>query len=161
MIFKMDLLVNNFTKQRGLSSSFFKTIINKAANEVGLDKNRFGLSLNLVGVAKIKSLNRSYRQKNQVTDVLAFPLTDLSRKQWLGSSESKPANAILELGDIFICLPTALRQAKQQGEKLGLVLANLLTHGFLHLLGYDHERSKQEGKKMFELQNRILSKLNS
>jgi probable rRNA maturation factor len=93
------------------------------------------ISIVLVGDDKIKELNKKYRKKNQVTDVLAF-----------------------DYGEIFICLPQAKRQAKQFGHSLKKELAILLIHGILHLAGYDDE-TKKDYNKMAKAQNDILLKL--
>lgn len=98
------------------------------------------VSLALVGDKKMRELNKKYRRKNKVTDVLAF-----------GDWEEKDF-----LGELIICLPQARRQAKQYGVSVKQELARLVVHGFLHLTGFDHERSKAAAKKMFGLQEKIL-----
>ena len=65
----------------------------------------------------------------------------------------------MALGDIFICLPVAEERAIKEGMVLDFKLAFLIVHGFLHLLGYDHEKSNKEEKKMFAIQNKILNTL--
>jgi probable rRNA maturation factor len=61
------------------------------------------------------------------------------------------------LGEIFICVPQALRQAKEIGNSDMRELRFLFTHGLLHLLGYDHMK-KEDEEIMFPLQERILEK---
>ncbi len=163
----MDLVFNNSTKSKKFTSRFFKKILNQASSELHL-KFGLGLSVNLVSQAKIKSLNKKYRHQNKATDVLSFPLHDLS------SYQKKNHGVILELGDIFICpdfvndkivLQNRGSQIRQRRigithkTKLASEMKFLTVHGFLHLLGYDHEKSKTEEKKMFQLQNKILNKL--
>jgi probable rRNA maturation factor len=70
----------------------------------------------------MRRLNREYRGDDRSTDVLAFP-----------------AGAPEVLGDIVISLPYASRQASRRGESLHREVDRLLLHGYLHLLGYDHE----------------------
>jgi probable rRNA maturation factor len=69
----------------------------------------------------MRALNRHYRRKDRTTDVLAFP----------GGGGA--------LGDIVISLPYASREARRRGEGRAQELDRLLLHGYLHLLGYDHE----------------------
>ena len=69
----------------------------------------------------MRALNRHYRGKDRTTDVLAFP----------GEAGA--------LGDIVISLPYASREARRRGEVRAVELDRLLLHGYLHLLGYDHE----------------------
>jgi probable rRNA maturation factor len=105
-----------------------------------------------VGEAKIQELNKKYRGKNKVTDVLSFPM---SEKIEIGSKKSE----VKDIGDIFICLPFAKKTAKSENVDIEDKLARLTVHGFLHLLGYDHERSSAEEKNMFSLEDNILRKL--
>jgi rRNA maturation RNase YbeY len=74
----------------------------------------------------MRRLNRRYRRKNTSTDVLAFPAG--------GPDGGGPL-----LGDIVVSIPFAARQARRRAEPLAREVDRLLVHGFLHLLGYDHE----------------------
>jgi probable rRNA maturation factor len=73
----------------------------------------------------IRGLNRRFRGKNKATDVLSFPA-------------GGPAVAEIA-GDLAISVPTALRQAGEQGHALAVEIKVLILHGLLHLAGYDHE----------------------
>jgi len=79
------------------------------------------LSVLICGDERMRALNRRYRGKDRSTDVLAFP----------GEGAA--------LGDIVISLPYAAREARRRGESRTRELERLLLHGYLHLLGYDHE----------------------
>ena len=103
----------------------------------------------LVGNRAMRTLNRRYRGKDRTTDVLSFPMRE--RK---GSS---PASRML--GDIVISVPEAERQAHEDGEPLSRAIDRLLVHGFLHLLGYDHERGGAEAKRMEARERRLREKL--
>ncbi len=87
----------------------------------GLPSRGLELSVLLCGDARMRSLNRRYRGKNRSTDVLAFP----------GHGRA--------LGDIVISVPYAAREARRRGASRAQEVDRLLLHGFLHLLGYDHE----------------------
>jgi rRNA maturation RNase YbeY len=99
------------------------------------------VSVLLCGDRRMQSLNRRYRRKDASTDVLAFPAR--------GAAEGF-------LGDIAISVPYAARQARRAGEPLDRELDRLLLHGFLHLLGYDHETD--EGQ-MDRLEGRLRKRL--
>lgn len=73
----------------------------------------------------IRRLNRQFRGKNKATDVLSFPAAE--------------AMAGEVAGDLAISVPTAFRQASEQGHALGQEIKILMLHGLLHLAGYDHE----------------------
>lgn len=137
----MMVNVQNFT-QSGVDEKFVRDVFRKAAEVVGVRNKE--VAVVLVGENRIRNLNKRYRGKNRVTDVLSF--------------ETKGDNE--ELGDIVVCIPRAKKQARQAGHSFKKELAILLIHGLLHLLGYDHE--KQDGAKLMEgLENRILAMIKS
>ena len=108
------------------------------------------LSIVLTGDHQVRALNRLHRGKDKTTDVLSFPL--LEGKKLRGGKDGA-----VVLGDVVVSVPQAKRQANARGAELSAELALLLTHGILHLLGYDHATLSQE-KKMFSLQERLLRK---
>ncbi|MFA5602486.1 MAG: rRNA maturation RNase YbeY [Bacilli bacterium] len=95
----------------------------------------------------IRELNKKYRNIDKETDVLSFALEDNKRVE-------KQENRIL--GDIYISVERAKIQADEYNHSLLRELSFLMIHGFLHLLGYNHE-SKKEEKIMFNKQELILS----
>ena len=107
------------------------------------------LSLELIGDARIRRLNREYRQQDRVTDVLAFPIREAVAPQVRNSRTNM-------LGDVVISLPTAIRQAQEAGRSIDDELATLLVHGVLHLCGYDHERSPREAVRMSRREQHVL-----
>ena len=109
-------------------------ILETACLAVGLKRKEVEVSVNIVSPAKMLGLNRLYRGKNRPTDVLSFPI---------GIKHD-----ILILGDIFINRLDAKKN-----------LPFLVVHGFLHLVGYDHEKSKHDEKIMFSLQDEIINRL--
>ena len=108
----------------------------------------------------MKNLNNTYRNINEVTDVLSFnAIGNLSED--LGKFFDLAEDADIEpddsaLGDVIICLEKAQKQALDNEKSLKDELAFLFVHGVLHLLGYDHE-TPEEAVEMFNLQERILS----
>ncbi|MCC3407822.1 MAG: rRNA maturation RNase YbeY [Microcoleus sp. PH2017_10_PVI_O_A] len=94
----------------------------------------YEVSLRLTADADIQALNAQYRQQDRSTDVLAFAALEVDCPQLEEIQSSEP----LYLGDIVISIDTAQRQAQQQGHPLKTELAWLASHGFLHLLGWDH-----------------------
>ncbi len=112
-----------------------------------LHQDRAELSLALVGNQEIQKLNRRYRKKNGPTDVLSFP-----------SGEKLPQGETL-LGDVIISIEKAESQARERGRKLEMEIETLLIHGILHLLGYDHEVSAKEARRMHRMEKRIQGEL--
>lgn len=108
-----------------------------------LDQDRAELSLALVDNREIQELNARYRKKDEATDVLSFP----SGKQF--------STAIEILGDVIISVEQAEKQARKRRKPLEQEIENLLIHGILHLLGYDHERSKKDAKIMRGMEKKV------
>ncbi|MBI6546221.1 MAG: rRNA maturation RNase YbeY [Cyanobacteria bacterium NC_groundwater_1444_Ag_S-0.65um_54_12] len=105
------------------------------------------LSITFVDDRRIRELNAAYRQIDQPTDVLAFTQT---------SPPVLPPDAPLAIGDIVVSVETALRQAKEYGHAFERELGFLLVHGFLHLLGEDHQTAEQE-RRMIARQRALLA----
>lgn len=109
-----------------------------------------GISVAVVDNKAIKKINRQYRNKNKPTDALSFREKE---------SAGFPGSAKNFLGEIIISFEKTIEEAKEDKETVEETFKKLLAHGILHLLGYDHEKSKKEEKKMLELQERILKKI--
>jgi rRNA maturation RNase YbeY len=105
------------------------------------------LSIALVGDREMRPLNAKYRRQNKTTDVLSFAV------------EASPKGPPLLLGDVVISVERARCQAKERQHTLKREMATLLIHGVLHLLGYDHERSQRQAKKMFALERKLQDRL--
>lgn len=128
-------------------------------------KEKYEVSISLVDNGEIAKLNKHYRQKEYATDVLSFPMLNLTKGVTCEEELSKyymPFKDIdieLPIGDIVISMEKVEEQSKAYAHSFHRELAFLLIHGILHLLGYDHERSVDEEKKMFGLQEDILMTL--
>ena len=105
------------------------------------------LSLRFTDDTNIAALNSTWRQKTGPTDVLSFAALDDAGDWMEGPS--------IELGDIVVSLETARRQAQEQGHSLQQELRWLVSHGLLHLLGWDHPDEKSLAT-MLALQERLL-----
>ena len=90
------------------------------------------VSIALVSDARMRTLNRTYRRQDHVTDVLSFP------------AAPRIPNPDSFLGDIVIATGVAKRQARSAGHSATAEFRTLALHGLLHLLGYDHERDNGE-----------------
>ncbi len=99
------------------------------------------LTFVICGKKKIRSLNRDYLTKDYVTDVLSFPVNDSLVKT---HRKKTRLFAMADLGDIYICKERAKVQAKRFAISEKSEIIHLLVHGFLHLVGFDHERSKSD-----------------
>jgi rRNA maturation RNase YbeY len=107
------------------------------------------LSLLLVSDRVMHALNRDWRGKDRPTDVLAFPQDGVH-----AARPDAPTERLL--GDVVISVDTARTQAAEIGHPLRAEGERLLVHGLLHLLGYDHERSAAEARRMQRKERALL-----
>ena len=126
--------INNLTTVK-VDEEFLKKIAQKVLENE--NKENKSLSIALVGQGRIRELNKRYKGKNRETDVLAFP----------GNG----------LGEIVVCLREVKKNARRFDSAFEKELTRILIHGILHLLGYNHEKSEIETKKMEEKQNYYLN----
>lgn len=109
------------------------------------------VSVSLVDEGLIQNINRDYRHIDKITDVISFAFLDNEDRASILKKEGE-----VVLGDIYICLDVAKKQAAEYGHPLDRELRFLFVHGLLHLLGYDHMK-KEDEEIMFPLQEKILS----
>lgn len=127
----------------------FTAIIEHALKTLGIEDD-VEVSCVLVDDERIHEINREYRHIDRSTDVISFAMEDNDQFYVEGMPRT--------LGDIFISVDHAKKQAEEYGHSLRREMCFLFTHGILHLLGYDHMTDEQE-KEMFGLQDKILGAL--
>lgn len=113
------------------------------------DKSKTIMNIIFVNDEEIHKINKEYRNIDRVTDVISFALND--EKDFLIKTE--------EIGDIFICIDQAKRQAEEYEHSLEREIGFLSVHGYLHLNGYDH-MNKIDEEIMFKKQDEILNNAN-
>ena len=132
-------------KEKGkLPVKWIKDLVNKLLDLQGL--KGIEVSLYFTDDDTIRELNKTYRGKNKATDVLSFIFDE-------------PAGHYRLLGEIVISVDTARKQAKEIGHSLEEEIKRLVVHGFVHLLGYDHELGGEEERKFKELEDKLLNSL--
>jgi len=110
------------------------------------------MGLVIAGDETVHELNRSYRNVDRTTDVIAFALSEQDKKSKLFIT---PPDNLIHLGEVIISFPQAKRQAEEQRHPLERELTLLVAHGVLHLLGYDHELLEQ-AEKMRAKESKVL-----
>lgn len=95
----------------------------------------------------IKKINKEYRNKDSITDVISFALED---------GFDFPTGDLRVLGDIYISVEKAEEQSREYNHSFRREISFLAIHGLLHLLGYSHDEEEEE-RKMFERQEMILN----
>lgn len=125
--------------------------------EVEQVKHDMDIYITLTNNEEIHTINKEYRNVDKPTDVLSFPMYE--RNEIYKLKEEKESDVEEILGDIIISIPKVKEQADEYGHSFERELAYLLTHGMLHLLGYDHmiEEEKTIMRKQEEI---VLAKLN-
>ena len=118
--------------------------------ETVFDNQSHGVTVTVTDNEGIHQLNLAHSNIDRPTDVLSFPLYE---------GDFDDGSEIKALGDIVISLERAREQAKEYGHSLKREVAFLTVHSVLHLLGYDHERSEEDEKEMFNKQDEILKEM--
>ena len=140
----MEVLIDNRQKKYKISQ---KQIQEKAKAVLNaLDCPEAELSILIVDDPQIAVFNKQYLNRKGPTNVIAFPMCD------------GPYGNITPqlLGDVVISVETADRERKRVGSSMEERFTQLLVHGILHLLGYDHETSDQDAQEMEEKSKEIL-----
>jgi len=144
----MEITVYNRTNQdMSFILPLYEEIAASASKKLRLKKANT-VSVTFVRSRSIHIINRDYRGIDRPTDVITFAAGD-------ERSGFETPEELLDLGDIFINIEYAAKQAKQYGHSYERELGFLFTHGLLHCLGYDHMTEDDE-KRMFSMQDRIL-----
>lgn len=148
----------NFNFCNRTSAKIDKNFLTKVAQRVFQEervqfKKRIEVDIIIVSSPEIRRLNKRYRHKDKVTDVLSFPMFG-RESNFFTFAPDQPLN----LGEVVISYDEAKKTAKILNYPIKQELARLLIHGILHLLGYDHKTSK-EGKMMRIREEKIYKKL--
>ncbi|MDF9760527.1 putative rRNA maturation factor [Peribacillus simplex] len=149
MILAIDLMdeTNEVTEE---AQRLVESILQFAAKKENIEKDT-ELSVTFVDNERIREINKEYRHKDSVTDVISFALEEM------GEDEVEIVGVEMPriLGDIIISIERTKEQAEEYGHSFDRELGFLALHGFLHLLGFDHMNEEDE-KEMFTKQKEIL-----
>lgn len=142
----MNLNVFNKTRRR-VKVKFCQKVADAVSRKIG---KKAKASLIFASETEIRKLNKTYRKKNKVTNVLSFSFLDKDEERFDSEKDY--------LGEVFVCLKCAEQEAKKYGWSLEKNLARLIIHGLLHLYGFDH-KTLTDRKKMENLEDIIVRKL--
>lgn len=136
----------NHTKQR-VSKKLFEKLLKSAEKKLVKEKRLstkqdFCFELNLISTSAMIKINKKFRGKNCPTDVISLSYFGRNAKDQF-------------IGEIFICTPYVIKQAKKLGNTLNKELQFLLVHGLLHIFGYAH-KEKRDADRMEKLTKEIL-----
>ena len=143
-----DVVIENklWNKKIKSPSKYIKKKIKKIFKFNSLKRRRFSLTILLTGNSKMKYLNKKFRNKNKITDVLSFPNLE-------PADLKKKTNTEIYLGDIALSYEIISRRSKD--SNFNLEFDKMWIHGYLHLLGYNHKKFK-DYKIMKKTEDKIL-----
>ena len=145
----MQLLVDQRTDDKLLVEEYIPSIEKALLTSLKLAGygDDYEISFSAVSEEEIHELNREYRGKDSITDVLSFGYYE---------KDQVPESGLL--GDIVICAKRAYEQAQEYGHSYEREIIYLSVHSLLHLLGYDHEDDDEKGE-MRMLEKKIMKEL--
>ena len=147
-------ITDNYGKEK--VSNEIRALARKACRATLREENFCGdaeIELTFVDDSKIKEINKEYRDIDNSTDVLSFPLGEN------GIYDKNPENGFFMLGDIVISVDHAKTQADLYGHGINREIAFLTVHSMLHLLGFDHINGGKEERIMRQKEETVLEKM--
>ena len=123
---------------------------NSSFPEFIFEKKSFSLSLQIVDDNEISSINKKWMNKSGPTDVLSFPI--------ISDIDSMADLFFIELGDLFISIEMTIKQSLEFNHSIKREMLWLVSHGFLHLLGWEH-KNDNELENMLNFQEYLISRL--
>lgn len=133
-----------------LSIRSVRIIAEKVQRHLGVSD--YNVNIVLTDDDEIRQLNATYRHRDSPTNVLSFPFAE-------GAEQNLQALPVRELGDIIISVDTAEKESNMYNQQLMYRLGWLIIHGFLHLLGHDHERSSEAAREMEIFEQHLLTQV--
>lgn len=157
----MTVLIENLQRKMAVTDHI-NGLLNRAV-ELSLRMEEFRIpseiSIMLVDNEEIREINREHRHIDKPTDVLSFPMVEITEGKLVSDTGDYDMDEnLLLLGDIIISLEKTQEQAVEYGHSLERELAFLVTHGMFHLLGYDHQQEEEE-MRMLAKQEAVLEQM--
>lgn len=146
---KMAVLIDNRQKKYKVSQARIKQTAKVALDDLGCTDAE--LSILVVDDPHIADLNQTYLDRPGPANVIAFPLREGRFTEFSSSL----------LGDVVISVDTAAREGEIPGVSTAKRLDELLVHGILHLVGYDHENNEDEAREMQAKSDHIMTLIDS
>lgn len=130
----------------GIDEDFVRRVVKKTLQYSPI-KGTISLGIAFVGPARIQKLNRQYKGKNKATDILSFQ----SERKFI-----TPEIKGVYLGEMVVCPAVVKNQAARLGTPWRRELSHVIIHGVLHLLGWEHEKSAKDARKMHAKEEEIM-----
>ena len=142
----------------GVSDSkcaFIRKVIRTALEAEGVDFP-CEIDVRLTNDNTIHEINREMRQVDRATDVLSFPMFELSPGELPGTEDADPGTGLVPLGDMVISMERCAEQAETYGHSFAHEVSYLTVHSVLHLLGYDHVDEGEDKRRMRAREKEIM-----
>lgn len=146
---KTNVEVNNITSNL-VQKSFVKSVVKKTFTKLNysfLKNKNITISIAIVTPEEIRKLNKKYRKRDEVTDVLSF--SEYKNIEKIKRTIKEKSDGKLFLGELILCYDYIRKYAHSNKLNLNAELSEVVSHGILHILGFRH------GVKMFTIQNKI------
>ena len=155
---KINLVFEQLSLQKFTISHNIRKCIRETLNAEGINV-RCEINVLVTDDAGIQIINRESRNLDKPTDVLSFPMFDLTPGELPDECDADPATGLIPLGDMCLSMERVAAQAKEYGHSRSRELAYLVVHSVLHLLGYDHLDEGEQKKQMRAREEDILQGL--
>ena len=144
-------------KKNNEYEAIIKAVVEECFKIEKMEDTKLYISITLTTPENIKKYNKQFRNIDQETDVLSFPMFEKGElEEIIKNNNHKNADI---LGDMVISIPRVKKQAEEYGHSFERELAYMVVHSFYHLIGYDH--IKEEDKKLMrEKEEFVLNRLN-
>lgn len=133
-----------------------KKVLEQCFKEEKIENSNLYITITLTNPENIREINKEYRNMDNATDVLSFPMFEKDELEEKINNKSFEHEEVL--GDIVISIPKVEEQAKEYGHSFERELSYMLVHGFYHLMGYDHIK-EEDKKEMRPKEEKILNDL--
>ena len=157
---KINIVFEQLSLQKFAIKSIIRTCINAVLDAEGINVP-CEINVLVTDDEGIRAINNAYRKIDKATDVLSFPMFELTAGQLPASWEAykDPDTGLVPLGDMAISLERARQQAAEFGHSARREVGYLTIHSILHLLGYDHVDEGPMKKQMRAAEEAILAEI--
>ena len=151
----IPITVENVPDVSGSKRAFIRKVIRTALTAEGVDFP-CEIDVELTDDETIHEINREMREVDRATDVLSFPMFELSPGELPGTEDADPGTGLVPLGDMVISMERCAEQAETYGHSFAHEVSYLTVHSVLHLLGYDHVDEGEDKRRMRAREKEIM-----
>ena len=151
----IPITVENVPDVSGSKRAFIRKVIRTALTAEGVDFP-CEIDVELTDGETIHEINREMREVDRATDVLSFPMFELSPGELPGTEDADPGTGLVPLGDMVISMERCAEQAGTYGHSFAHEVSYLTVHSVLHLLGYDHVDEGEDKRRMRAREKEIM-----